>query len=422
MEYKPWYTYMLAILTPATHDWKTLEVLTPYPQADGMYFVDALEGSEDRQLVKLTDTQPGQPVFHIQEPVAVDHSWLPSISGSFTTKLGNLVINTVALYPALQGKLPYQDGPISIKALEAVLAKRMVNEEDAKEGDITVTHYLDCMDRIWFFTQLASLINVASTAKLITRAPGTKELRKKLLAQHQGELSDPAVVATIVAELDKHDKAYLAGDPVVSKGLSKKENTARKKLHQMYGETNDFDSGMGSDPITGSMDEGLDTNPKDLAKYVNDLRYASYSRGHSTQLAGYTYKVLQRSISGVAIVDTDCGTQRGYTRLITERNAGKLLSRFVKLKPTDKDWTLVEDAAQANSYLGKNLVTRSAMYCKSPGNTLCYHCLGETFKGSSAAMTNLAAAMSAEFMTLFLKRMHTSGFTLTTIEKKDLFT
>ena len=285
-----------------------------------------------------------------------------------------------------------------------------------------MTHYLDCMDRIWFFTQLANLINIASTAKLITRAPGTKELRKKLLAEHKGELSDPAVVAGIVAQLDKHDKEYLAGDPVVSKGLSKKENTARKKLHQMYGETNDFDSGIGSDPILGSMDEGLDTNPKDLAKYVNDLRYASYSRGHSTQLAGYTYKVLQRSISGLDVIDTDCGTQRGYSRVITERNVSKLLSRFIKLSPTDKAWTVVADADQAKSYLGKNIVTRSALYCKSPGNTLCYLCLGETFKGSSAAMTNLAASMSAEFMTLFLKRMHTSGFTLTTIEKKDLFT
>jgi hypothetical protein len=37
-------------------------------------------------------------------------------------------------------------------------------------------------------------------------------------------------------------------------------------------------------------------------------------------------------------------------------------------------------------------------------------------------MTNLAASMSAEFMTLFLKRMHTSGFSLTTLEKKDLIT
>ena len=422
MEYKPWYTYMLAIPVPASHDWKSLDALTPYPQPDGMYFVDAVEGSEDRQLVKISDTVPGKPVFQIQELIPVDHSWLPSISGSFTTKLGNLIVNTVALYPSMQARVVYMDGPISVKALEAMLAKRMVDEEDAKDGDITVTQYLDCMDRLWFFTQLANLINVATTAKLITRAPGTKELRKKLLAEHKGELSDPAVVAGIVAQLDKHDKAYLEGDIVVSKGLSKKENTARKKLHQMYGETNDFDAGIGSDPILGSMDEGLDTNPKDLAKYINDLRYASYSRGHSTQLAGYTYKVLQRSISGVDIVDTDCGTQKGYSRLITERNVNKLLSRFVKPNPNDKAWTLVEDADQAKSYLGKTLVTRSALYCKSAGNTLCYRCLGETFKGSSAAMTNLAASMSAEFMTLFLKRMHTSGFSLTTIEKKDLFT
>ena len=422
LEQKAWYTYMLAFPDVATHPWQDLEPLSAYPQADGMYFVDQVGDTAQKVLVKLSDVSTKAPVFHIQDSIDVDAGWLPSITSKLTTKLGNLVINTVALYPSLQTKLPYQDGPISVKGLEAQLAKRLVNEEEAKEDDITVPQYLDCLDRLWFFTQLAPLVNIAATAKLITRAPGTKELRKKLLEENTGKLSDPAVVADIVSQLDKHDKAYLAGDPVFAKGLSKKENTARKKLHQMYGETNDFDAGIGSDPILSSMDEGLDISPKNLTKYINDLRYASYSRGHSTQLAGYTYKVLQRSISGVDIVDTDCGTQRGYTRLITERNSSKLLSRFVKLSATDKDWTLVESPDQAKSYLGKVLITRSALYCQSAGNTLCYRCLGETFKGSAAAMTNLAASMSSEFMTLFLKRMHTSGFTLTTLEKKDLFT
>ncbi len=170
------------------------------------------------------------------------------------------------------------------------------------------------------------------------------------------------------------------------------------------------------------MDEGLSTSDKDLPKYINDLRYASYSRGSSTQLSGYTYKILQRSIAGITVVDEDCGTRQGFTRLITERNHSKLLSRYVKMSEQDKDWILVDSADQSKSYLGKRLVVRSPMRCLSPVPTLCYRCLGESFKGSASAMTNLAAAMSGEFMTLFLKRMHTSGFNLTTLEKKDLVT
>ena len=422
LEYPAWYMYMIGIPVPVSHPWQDLEPLTPYPQTDGMYFVDIDEATQAKSLVKITGTKPGEPVFHIQEPVEVDSSWLPTISGKFETKLGNLIVNAVALYPSLKGKMPYQDGPITVGKLEAYIGNRLEDDSAATENHISVSEQGDCIDRLWFFTSFAHLINIATTKKMISRAPGTKDLRKKLLAENKEKMSDPAVVASIVAQLDKHDKEFLADDPIFAKGLSKKENTARKKLHQMYGETNDFAASLGSDPITSSMDEGLDTSPKDLSKYMNDLRYASYSRGNSTQLSGYTYKVLQRSLSGVDIVDTDCGTQRGFERLVTKRTTAKLLGRFIKLTPKDKAWTLVETGQQAESYLGKAIYTRSAMYCKSPGNTLCYHCLGVTFKGSSAAMTNLAASMSSEFMTLFLKRMHTSGFSLTIIEKKDLIT
>lgn len=423
LETAKWYFHIIGIPLPQTQELAQMEPLTPYPQPDGMYVVMQDEASGNKVLTKLTDAQPNQPVFHIRELIDVDHTWLPTISGSFQTKLGNLLINAVALYPSVKGKIPYMNDPInSVKVIEAKVAKLLKSDDEATDSDISISEYEELFNRLWFFSEFASLFNVAATARMITAAPGTKELRQKLLEENKGKLSDPAVVANIAAQLDAHDKAYLKEDEVAQAGLSRKENTARKKLHQMYGETNDFTSKLGSDPITGSMDEGLDTDPKNLAKYINDLRYASYSRGDSTKLAGYTYKILQRSLSGLSIVDEDCGTQRGFTRLITNANLKKTFGRYVKVSPTDKQWTLIEDVQQAEKYLGKTLVFRSALYCKSEGSTRCYRCLGETFKGSAAAMTNLAASISSEFMTLFLKRMHTSGFGLTTIERKDLIT
>ena len=49
-------------------------------------------------------------------------------------------------------------------------------------------------------------------------------------------------------------------------------------------------------------------------------------------------------------------------------------------------------------------------------------CLGEMYKGQKNAMNNLAADFSGELMNLFLKRMHTSGFSVTKIDEADLFT
>ena len=423
LAHKAWYIYMLGIPTyQSGKGWQDLPHLTPYPQEDGMYIVQRSDNETDAQLTKLQGVKITEPIFGIQDLVEIDATWLPSVPGPITTKLGNLIINTVAIHASLGTKLPYLNEPISVKKLENQIASLLADEEDMDPTKISVSEYTDCMDRLWFFTRIATLVNYASTPKLITAAPGVKDLRKQLIQKYKDQLTDPAVVATVTDALVAHDKEYLKDDIVFNKSLSGKEMTARKKLYQIYGETNDFDAGIGSDPILGSMDEGLSTSDKDLPKYMNDLRYASYSRGSSTQLSGYTYKILQRSIAGITVVDEDCGTRQGFTRLITERNHSKLLSRYVKLSEQDKDWILVDSADQSKSYLGKRLVVRSPMRCLSPVPTLCYRCLGESFKGSASAMTNLAAAMSGEFMTLFLKRMHTSGFSLTTLEKKDLVT
>jgi hypothetical protein len=48
--------------------------------------------------------------------------------------------------------------------------------------------------------------------------------------------------------------------------------------------------------------------------------------------------------------------------------------------------------------------------------------MGESYKGSKNAMNNLAADFSGTLMGMFLKRMHTSGFSMTVIDNKDLVT
>ena len=62
------------------------------------------------------------------------------------------------------------------------------------------------------------------------------------------------------------------------------------------------------------------------------------------------------------------------------------------------------------------------MYCQSKNNTICYKCLGENYKGVKNAINNIAATFSGELLRLFLKRMHTSGFSLVTVETQDLIT
>ena len=410
LEDKRWYLALLSILLPM--DTNPVEKYIPVRKSTGLLYLDE-EGVEQT----ISDLKPQQPLYRPTDRLTIDSSWLPYIQGTIETTVGRLLINAAALYPSLGGRLGYINKAMTPNSIESSIAALMRNEDEIKHPDkeISVQQYVECMDRVWFFTKLSSIVTVAATPKTVLPAPGTDQLREKLIKENEGKLSDPVVVAEIADAITAHDIEYLKDDPAAQHIIGKKGQTARKKLYQLYGETNDFTTSLGSDPITSTMQQGIDTSENVLPKYMNDLRMASYSRGHSTQLSGYSYKILQRSLSGLEIAAEPCSTQTGVTRLVTQPK--KLVNRYVK---EGSKWTLVSNQEQAAAYLGKTITMRSPMYCKSGNNSICYTCLGENYKGSKNAINNIAAGFSGELMTLFLKRMHTSGFSLTDIHMKDL--
>lgn len=426
LERKSWYIQVLAILFPGNkpdpQDPSFREKNHPLNLVsthEGLYVVvEDQDGVWTLELIE--DAKKDQALFTIKDSIEIDDSWGAFARGKRTTRLGNLFLNAGAFYPAVQNRMPYLEGPITADQIEGILSKKIRSTGAELSGsDVSTKEYVELMDRLNFFTKIANLTNVAATYKTITPAPGTKALRDKLLKENKDHLKDPVVVSNIISELTKHDKDYYKDDPYADKILDRKGITARNKLFGMYGETMDFDESMSSNPILSNMSEGLDTDPEAFAKYMNDMRYASFSRGHSTQMAGYSYKILQRAISGLEIADNDCGTKIGFKRLIDKSIVSQLVNRYIR---QGDQWKLVTDEKHAGEYLGKVVEMRSSVFCKSGNNSVCYRCMSESFKGNKTAMTNLASSMSAEFMTLFLKRMHTSGFEVTNFEVKDLIT
>lgn len=412
-----WYTFLFGIPLPKeTPDLSTLNHLDLVCTAAGIF---TLLDEGEKKLVAITDHKKGIPLFTMEDMIAVDNTWLGSIDKPGERRLGGLLVNAMAIYPIVQNKLPYLDGPITESKIESLFAAKMKDDTDYKNPitDIHVRDYTEVMDRLWFFTGIANLIVMASSYKFISAPPGARQLADKLIKENKDNLEDPVVVANIMSELNKLNRDILKDDPVAKRMMDRKADTARKKLFLMYGETNDFVTSLQSKPILNTMQQGLDTSEDVLPRYMNDLRYASYSRGHSTQLSGYSYKVLQRSLSGLEVTDTPCNTKVGLTRLISKPE--KLIGRSIW---SNGKWVLVNDAKEAGVYLGKTVTVRSPTRCTTTGNEVCYACLGDMYKGSKNAMNNLAAGFSGELMTLFLKRMHTSGFTTTTIDDGDLFT
>jgi len=117
--------------------------------------------------------------------------------------------------------------------------------------------------------------------------------------------------------------------------------------------------------------------------------------------------LYRRSVSGLEISDTPCNTTKGLVRTVDDPR--KLLGRYARLS---NKWTLIETLEEAATYKGKKVEMRSTMECRAEGFTVCADCMGSSFRGMKNAMNNIAAGFSGESMSLFLKRMHTSGFKL----------
>ena len=422
IENKNWYINCFAIpVLKEDNAWQTEAVqYNIVTKSDGLCFIDVDEAGAFA-LVKIVDFKPNQPLFNFQEVIDVDSSWLATIKDKQQSKIGVMIVNALILFPCFGVKMDYLnpgiDKSMNFTEVETLLVNKAKNPDVAGPNDILVSEMVDCIGRFGFLSSLSTLISIAATPKAITPPKGIKNEREKLAKEYEGQLHDPVKVVELETKLNKIDAEYLADDPAANKIFNGKSRTARKKLFLIYGETKDFASGDGN-VVVPPLAEGVDTSPENFPKYMNDLRFASYSRGASTMLSGYSYKVLQRSLSGLTIVKNPCNTKQGVNRFITKGTFNKLVNRYVK----QGGWVLVKDIEMAKTFIDKWVEIRSSMWCTSPGNTVCYQCMSENYKNSPNGISNLAATISDTLMNMFLKMMHGTVTQVIEIKMEDLVT
>lgn len=418
IENKNWYIHCFAIpLLKEQTDWSEAPFLSIVTKFDGLYYVE-LGRDDERELVKIVDYQKDKPLFDFQEVLEVDETWLPTIKKKQQSKIGVLIVNALILYPSFAHKLEYLnpgiENSMNLSDVETLLVNKAKSPSDAGPDDILVSEMVNCIGRFGFLSNLSTLISIAATPKTITPPPGIEKKRAELVKEYEGQLDDPVKRVELEGRLTQIDTDYLADDPAAKKIFTSKSRTARRKMFLDYGETKDF-TGK-TDFVTPSLSDGVITDPEVFPLYMNDLRFASFSRGASTMLSGYSYKVLQRSLSGLTIVKEPCNTTKGVNRFITKSTYSKLVNRYVK----DGGWKLVVDVEHAKNYIDKWVEIRSSMWCKSPGNTVCYKCMSENYKNAPNGISNLAATISDTLMNMFLKMMHGTVTEVIEIDLKDL--
>lgn len=409
-ENKSWFISCFAIPVLKQNDtWEnTPGLYNIVTQPDGLYYVDSKDPEiktdlNNRQLIKITDHKKGEPLFKFNDLIDVDNTWNQYIKSKIQTRLGVFIINALILLPVFKGKLEYINDAITIDKIESMLVQRVVNDDVAKPTDITVSEMIQCFDRFNFLTNLANIVNIAASYKIITPPDGIDAIRAKLLKEYDGQLHDPVKLVELENKLREVDNEYLSDDVAAKHVLNGKTKKARTKMYLIVGDTLDFKKSVETDPVTQSLLDGISSSEKDFPKYMNDQRVGSFARGASTQLGGYTYKILQRSLSNIVISPVPCDTKRGLKRLITDSTTNKLLNRYIL---SGGKWVLIDTVTESKKYANKTVEMRSAMYCISPKNTICYKCLSEVYKDTPAGVTNMASDLSAVLLSLFMQLTH----------------
>lgn len=414
LENKSWFINSIAI--PLLRDSKPIEEeLALYTKPDGLYYSTLVDGVWTP--VKIKDHKEGEPLLLFRDKIMVDSSWIPTITKPVESTIGRMIFNVFLLYVPFGTNAPFINNKVTTKDINKLLVEKLRDEDKAKEGDIKISQMVMCYDRLTFISSLGNIINVAATRKTITAPDGLAEKKKTILKKYEGRLDSHIKRVEFENELGEIDKEYLADDVDAAMILTPKMRGARSKMYLTFGTPQSFDGK--SNLIEPSLSDGIDVSRANLPQYIDELRYGSYSRGGSTAKSGYIYKLLQRALTSLSIINKICDTKEGLPTLVTESNYEELMNRSILV---GGKWKILTSMEEAKPYIGKTLEVRSSMYCTSGGGTVCYSCLSEAYLDNEAGISNLAAVFSDALMSLFLKQMHVSKTQIATIKISDLST
>lgn len=323
------------------------------------------------------------------------------------TCYGNIMLNQSVLVYSFGDRIPYQEGKFSLKKVEGIIAQLCTSlpEDDNTPRDPKLI-YVDEVDQRYYHAAYNTsgwlqLGVPAATPYTITVSPEIRVLRKKLLEDHIDELNNPVVIAKIMGELIKADKAWQAQDP--NAGFlqpGKTFDVVRAKQFLMHGIEYDFTDRSKITVIERSLSEQWDITK--LPQMANSLIDGSYNRGAMTALGGELAKVFQRFFLSTVISMEDCKTKLGRYRDLSQENIGWYHGAYVQ--STSGDVLVTQD--NEKTFIGKTVLVRSPMYCQATDGNFCIHCMGENFRNREQSLPAVATEIGNRLMYIMMSRMH----------------
>lgn len=380
----------------------------------GYCFKDPVEGGD---IIEIEGTDKTKPLFNLKDRIVLKPGDLDNVKQEVDTIYGNALVNAIIFIYPFGDKVEFMTGRLSGGRLDKYISERLTDTpEEGAERDpkkLYVDEYVKYAQAVSSLAGLAFLGVPAASPKLLTVDPKILIRRDELFEENKDNLHDPAVVARIEAELVAMDKESFKGD--LAEGfLIKGSNydVSRKRAKIMYGvETGFGDSAKGVKPVRTSLSEKWDI--RQMPAMVNSLRAASYNRGNQTALGGESVKFFYRVFQNTRILEDDCGVRNGMLWDITDSN----YKTFIGLYPAFKEGIRQTDATTENlsiplteeylkARIGKKLLIRTPMLCKTKAPSFCARCVGAQIASSPTGVHITMSDVGSIFMLCFMKAMH----------------
>lgn len=384
-----------------------------------------LNDQQGWQVIEDAPNPKQYPIYDVTHTVIVpsqDFLIQPYDKFPFKTRAGNLFVNHYILVFPYGNKVPYQNGEMNIKKLEAYVSSRL--KEIPKDG-VKDPNYLYPDETVKFSTACTSLSGFSTistpsaSAYTVLPSPGIDKLRNELYTKYAGQLNDPVIAAKVDKILVDYDRAYQAQDPDGGfLNSDKLYEVARKKTLVAIGyEKPEVTGNSDGVFIKNSLSEGWDLN--ELPTMIDSLRDGSYNRGAMTALGGEAVKFIFRIFATSNITEDDCGTNIGIERALTKDNINLYVGNTAIL-PNNKQLLITDE--NKNTLIGKVLPIRSPATCRTSNANYCLTCMGQKLANNKHSLAGLASNVGSDMLYVFMKKMH--GVATKTVEwdiEKTLF-
>ena len=132
--------------------------------------------SKKEEYLEIEDSDTAQPLFSMNEELAVSSEDIVNLNSAIKTTYGNLLFNYIVLVHNFNDLIPYQNKHIKIPNIEKIIIDIVSEDEFAKK-------YTKFAKSIYYLTGISQITNQGHTEKTLLPPTGIIEYRNSLLEE-----------------------------------------------------------------------------------------------------------------------------------------------------------------------------------------------------------------------------------------------